>query len=740
MKQIKKKQSKNYYATKSIILICTISVFFAIMSIYSLYQVQKKTGEIYLHPYVVSNTAREMQARLQDMRSFVETMLTSNKTEKEIQVFLSKRYRIQKENLAIVTERYLGPKEDTAFLEEELQAVIDKQNEALIYARTHSNSEIHKYIEDNIEPLYEAMSVTLTNIIAFADSKILQLDNEVKNTAMISILITVIMAVCLLVISTYFYRVVKKGEQDVAYREMLFDTLSITIDTVFLIYNSKISELEYITTNVARIVGLEEADFRDNVNVLYDIMLPEDAQYLKNLMLTKKEKDTVDAIFHMKDERTEELKYMKLRVYPNIESEKAIRYIISISDQSDMVRSEQILKDALLNAQHANNARQEFLSRMSHEIRTPMNAIIGMTLIATTNISNQERVEDCLKKISFSSKHLMSLLNDILDMSKIEDGKMDVCKETFDLKLILNAIFSIYDTECKAQEKNFDIQVSGVEEELLIGDSKRMNQILLNLLSNAVKFTPKGGSIVLKIEKKHRKADSILLCFTVCDTGIGMSQEFMQRLFNPFEQADNTIAQKYGGTGLGMSITKNLVTLMDGTIHVKSKLGEGSCFSVELPFGVPEELDNKEKEILLNQGKVKEIEIQNEIKLSGYRVLVAEDNVINREIAVELLHMMEIEVDSAEDGKRAVEKFLASEPGTYHGILMDIQMPIMDGYQATEEIRLSTHPQAKTIPIIAMTANAFLEDITAASAAGMNSHIAKPVEIEKLYHILKEFL
>lgn len=535
--------------------------------------------------------------------------------------------------------------------------------------------------------------------------------------------------------------------------------------------------------------------------------------------------------------------------------------------QKKLTEQAEALKDALAVAEHANQAKTDFLSRMSHEIRTPMNAILGMTTIAAAYIDDQKRVEDCLEKIGYSSKHLMALINDVLDMSKISEGKVRIAQETFNLENVVESISSIIYPQADAKGLIFTVPLIDLSETVMIGDSLRLNQILLNLLSNALKFTPAGGTIRLEIRQLQRTEDRMRLRFTVSDTGTGMSGKFLDRLFVPFEQENLGAGQTLGGTGLGMPITKNLVTLMGGTITVKSEVGKGTVFTVELDFQTPPDKDRvipqKQHEleslkvliadddrdscihaslmlkkmgilsdwVLTGQecvNRIREshqsgtdydvcladlkmpdidgVEVARRVRaevgpettiiiitaydwtnvevrareagvdmfltkpvfastlynallsvtgidravrvpaeknhrpeLAGHHVLLAEDNDLNREIAVELLQMIGITVDWAENGRAALDKFL-SDGDTYDLILMDVQMPVMDGYQATAAIRSSGHERAGTIPIIAMTADAFHEDIVKAETAGMNGHLAKPIDPELLYETVAEYL
>lgn len=524
------------------------------------------------------------------------------------------------------------------------------------------------------------------------------------------------------------------------------------------------------------------------------------------------------------------------------------------------------LADAVSQADNANRAKSMFLARMSHEIRTPMNAIVGLTALAGHYKNEPERVTEYLDKINISSKVLLNIINDVLDMSAIESNKIKIAEVAFDLQELLASISAVYYTQCKQKKVAFEMDTSEVRDEKLIGDGLRLNQILLNLVSNAYKFTPSGGKISITVLEAGEKAGKVYYKFMVADTGEGMTKELLSRLFQPFEQEGAETAQKHGGSGLGLSIAKNLVDLMGGSISCTSEKGVGTTFAVSLPFQLDKtEYKNQSNEILskielralivddesdardyigvilerigvpytiaVNGGdavdkikkakeeqaaydicfidwKMPEVdgsevtktirrlydkdtiviivsaydteEVREQAKVagadmllakpvfqstifnllmkmsggryvklpekqidydfSGYRVLLVEDTKMNAEIAIDLLQLVNMQADHAWNGQEAVEMFAQNEPGTYAAILMDVQMPVMNGYEATKAIRGLDKEQADTIPIIAMTANAFSEDVSAALNAGMNGHIAKPIDTQILYQKLYDII
>ena len=387
------------------------------------------------------------------------------------------------------------------------------------------------------------------------------------------------------------------------------------------------------------------------------------------------------------------------------------------------------LFDALEAAHKATRAKSRFLANLSHEIRTPMNAILGMVQIAQRH-RRPEETERCINQIAVSSKHLLGLINEVLDISKIEDGKFKLIRESFNLRDLVESVHVGIVLLAEAKNQFFTIDMSGLESVRLIGDKMRLSQVLINLLGNAVKFTPEGGRIKLDISEFSRDDNSITLRFVVEDTGIGIAPEFQKKLFQPFVQADDSISRDYGGTGLGLAISQRIVELMGGRIEVESVLGKGTRFSFSASFDFGNMNPQTEHQMSAIEEELPDF--------NGYRILIVDDVKINRVILASFLKETNIIIDEAENGDGAVKMFLASPPGYYSLVFMDVQMPIMDGCSATREIRRSNRPDAETLPIIAMTANVFKEDVQEVLQAGMNGHIGKPIDMKLVIDMLRK--
>ena len=740
---------KRYGMVSGVIAICFCVVVYVVFTTHSIFTISRQINYVAEHPYKAMSEINKIRARVFEMNTYLPIFISETENNLDgIRSVLRTSCQENEKSLKILDEIYLGKKEDLS----ELNGALDELKKALIQSVENSENSnmdrqaVQKYFDKEIEPIRVKTDTAIQKVIDSADRRVLIIQESTEEKAEAAILYAAVIGLLMIVIVIYAYK-------------------------------------------------------------------------LRN------------------------------------------EYLIN----DELKRQQKILQDALLVAQKANDAKRDFLSRMSHEIRTPMNAIIGMSAVAFNYLDDKKRTADCLSKITFSSKHLLMLLNDVLDMSKIENGKLNIRQELFDLKNLVTSLADINYGLATAKGLAFEIVISGFKDELLLGDSMRVNQILLNLLSNAIKFTPKGGSVRLEIRMLRSASDKIWLRFIVKDSGIGMKKEFLEHLYEPFEQADNGIARKYGGTGLGMAITKNLVAIMDGTIEVESQEGAGTTFMVDLPFGVSkvdkktaaemEEMrvlvvdddnDTCEHAAVLLKGMGVNVDwalngfeaiekvrsaceddgrcydvcfidwcmpeldgietarrmrryvgpdvliiiisaydwsgIEEQAKAAGVnafiakpffasnlyntlltvsrkpelgfsavgnketydfggkKVLLVEDNELNMEIASELLKFVNLQVEHAENGKVAVDIFRNSKEKEYALIFMDIQMPLMNGYDAARCIRSSEHPAAGTIPIIAMTANAFNDDVQAAFDAGMNGHLAKPIDVEVLYKTIARYI
>ena len=389
-------------------------------------------------------------------------------------------------------------------------------------------------------------------------------------------------------------------------------------------------------------------------------------------------------------------------------------------------KAKNVATEALQTAENANKAKTDFLSNMSHDIRTPMNAIIGITSLIRHDAGNKAKVIEYADKIDISSQHLLGIINDVLDMSKVEAGKTVFKYSDFSILDLVQELDTIFHTQIYEKQQTLTIIKENIQHEWVNGDQVHLMQIFSNLLSNAVKYTQEGGEIQFFVEECETKSSVYAKYrFLVSDNGMGMSADFKDTIFDAFTRAESSLTNKIQGTGLGMAITKNLVEAMGGTIDVESELGQGSCFEVLLDLKIAED-----RTVAL--AAQEETDEQDGNILQGMKFLCAEDNELNAEILIELLKIEGAECTICENGEEILKAFEQSAPGDYDMILMDVQMPVMNGYEATKAIRRSSHELAKTIPIIAMTANAFSEDIQHSLAAGMNAHISKPVEMKVL--------
>lgn len=844
-------------------ILILLMLMYLVISITNSASLAKQTEIISGHPFEVVISAGDVKLYLSEMCLRTERMQRHHNEEDVAiaRIALENLSASLEEPLAQIEKLYLGNAEDVQAIKRTLAQLQAEQAAFLDFVSRPdvTDKEIDAYTQERLQPLYDQVLGQAAGIIEVARDKKVgygETAEALRRSNLIASIVLMCLMIGVLLVSQF---VLRRQRRELIRRNRLFDQLSLSIDDAFIIRDAGTDVINYRGLNLERVLGTP----MERVESLYNGLTPEDAQSLSAALRDPQFVSPFEKLVEYTNPNREK-RWMLIRVY-RVEDRNAPQLIIVFSDRTEEVRSRQVLQDAMLSAERANTAKSTFLSRMSHEIRTPLNAIIGMTAIAAASVKDPPRVEDCLSKISFSSKHLLTLINDVLDMSKIESNKMILQIEPFDIFEVINGFVSTVYAQAKAKQIDFEETMEGFgADTVFIGDSLRLNQILINLSSNALKFTGSGGKIRLNVSLLAVNGATNTIRFLLSDTGIGMTKEAIDRIFQPFEQADASIAKRFGGTGLGMSITKNLVELMGGEIHIESALGAGTTCIVDLPFNragesavsepdfSPQRLralivDDEQQvceqaSILLEKVKiqtewclsgikaadrVKELhrqgqnfdfclidwklpemdgvaltrlirrevgnglpiimisaydisEIEEEAReagvngflskplyrssvyaaikkaleckhpesaetenprpsnlpLKGYRLLVAEDNAINQEIAAALLEMSGAAVNCVDDGRQAVETFLASLPGDYDAILLDVQMPVMDGHEAARRIRASDHPSARTVPIIATTANAFRDDISAALSAGMNAHISKPLDIEQLCSVL----
>ena len=510
----------------------------------------------------------------------------------------------------------------------------------------------------------------------------------------------------------------------------LFASTMDTINDLIILFNENQSIMDVNQRALSTFPELEFMLGRNNLKafLLYLNNQVSDSDSVNSLnQINNTQQTNGECSFNLQDGTTKTYTFVWDTVY---EQKKVTGYILMLSDVSSYKQQNQRLFELKELAEEAAKAKGEFLSRMSHEIRTPLNAIIGMAHIANKNAGDKEKTVSSVDEILSASKHLMGLINDVLDLSKIQSGKMELVMDGFNLTQTMHEIESLIHSRCAEKDISFNIEMAQLPKEAVIGDKLRLKQVLINLLGNSIKFTEKGGKISLSIVTLAHREEDITLKFSVSDSGIGMTEEQQSHLFVAFEQGDSSIAITHGGTGLGLAISQNLVHAMGGEITVESAPGVGSTFSYTITLAKAE-LPELTQDSSLHIGK---------LDLTGKRILLAEDIEINRIILKELLADTHVAIDEAVDGADALRIFKASEPSYYDLIFMDIQMPNMDGYQTTEAIRQLDHPNANSVTIIAMTANAYHEDIERALEAGMNGHIAKPLDIEIIMKVLHEKL
>ncbi|MCM1121160.1 MAG: response regulator [Eubacterium sp.] len=754
-----------------------------------------------------------------------------------------------------------GHNDEQAKIEDFVKALDNEETGSIIFAGDSENY-VYTYVPvENADDWY-LVSIVRESAIAAEANAILQ-----NSQMAVGFLFLLLILSGIFIFSIWkTNRDIKEKDLEIEYQEQLFDIfatyLANNTDDIYMMIDEEDRQVEYISPNAERILGIPG----QNITV--------SPKFFAGATYASGETLNIDDLYQLEpgmsletmteewvNPKTDEHKCFQISVYCTLVQDEH-KVIIYISDRTKERAVQDTLAEALRIAQVANNAKSTFLSSVSHDIRTPMNAIIGFVELLRDDVENPDRVRDYVQRIDAASQHLLGLINDVLDMNKIENGSVALNLSEMNLSDIIDEINAIIRPQARAKNQTFEIFSSSVVHEHLQADKLRINQIIINLLSNAVKYTPEGGDIQMRLDELPQIADNYSrIRFTVSDNGMGMSEEYLQVIFDPFTRENTDVIRGIQGTGLGMAITKSLVDLMGGTIHVQSRPGEGSEFTVELELRICEKEDDPkfwnrygvgkmivaddDEEVCLNIVKTMQqtgvavdyatsgeqaiemmrtartagspydlilldwkmpdldglqtarlirknysdkipillftaydwAEIEEEAEeigvahfmpkpffmttfkdvirrvmgrrtkakskagstvVKGKHILVVDDIEENRLILVKILSTLGAICDEACNGQEALNKFNASLPDTYDLILMDVQMPVLDGYEATKAIRSSSHPGAKTLPIIAMTANAFVEDVRMAIEVGMDAHIAKPVRLDKLKTTIQE--
>lgn len=514
--------------------------------------------------------------------------------------------------------------------------------------------------------------------------------------------------------------------------EKYFREIGNNSQTIQILVKTQDKCVVYVSENVESILGLKAED------IMADIRALEKVTSRKYIRQMEDKLDKWDRTGPLYMEAAYKIGDQKRRGLINIAlTEDEEYYLWTLSDITLEYNRQQEMEEEIEKANRNDQSKTRYLSKMSHEIRTPMNGMLGMISLARLNMEQREEAEDYLVKAEGLSQFLLSIINDVLDMSRIESGKIELANERVDIFALAEKLKNMFQITVEDKGVRFVMEMQDFTIRYVMGDELRISQVMTNFLSNASKFTPAGGQITVTFRQMHVFEDKVNLMMRVRDTGKGMSPEFMSRIFNPFEQEDAGVAKNYGGSGLGMAISDNLVQLMGGHITVDSEPEKGSDFTVflELPIAQGDQtLPDKEKKNLVNDEDAKDF------SLEGFRILLAEDNKINAIIATKLLHAQGAVIENAVNGLEALHMFQNKEPDYYQLILMDIQMPELNGWEATQAIRALNRPDAQKIPILALSADAFVEDKRKSIAMGMNGHVAKPIDFEELKKVIQRVM
>ena len=581
--------------------------------------------------------------------------------------------------------------------------------------------------------VYGAASFQNWTIIGIAPKAIVNANmNNLQYTTMVVMgcVMGALTVVSVLLILLSNKKKLRKKDQQLLAREELFSYLSRNVDDVFLMIDVDTRKVEYVGPNVQRILGISPGEVREDYHVLCRAGKDDCSARLENLMQMEQGSQREwnrEAI----NQETGELRFIHVTGFINaIQGEK--KCILDLSDHTDDRQIMEALKAAVEAAEKAGRAKTDFLSNMSHDIRTPMNAVVGITTLMKHELDQPKKLAEHLDKLESSSQLLLSIINDILDMSRIESGKTTLNTEQVNLAQQIGRLCSIAQQQATQHGQTFTVQTR-VQHEHVLTDPNCLNQVLVNILSNAVKYTPSGGHIQMKVEELSHSKRYAKYRFMVQDDGIGMSEAYQKVLFDPFTREERSGTNRVQGTGLGMAITKRLVDLLGGAISVESAPGKGTRFAVVLEFPIDADADAVREAPMLPD------DVEATSPLCGMNFLCAEDNAINAEILTMLLETKGAACTICSNGQEIVDAFANVEPGEYDMILMDVQMPVMDGLEATRQIRSSDNPLGATIPILAMTANAFLEDMQKSREAGMDEHLSKPVDLATLEQVVKRF-
>lgn len=828
------------------------------------------TSEIYDSPYTANNAAWLMRARIMSERNAMLNLLIGENRQPAQAEMLRQMYAMRDTQAQLeqtLREQYQGDPETVEKLVGEFHTLQGINDEFIALIRQGKREEAEDLLYQKASPIYRKMEALGAEISDFSqrsiDGYVMKAQELNRMTNQMSIVwgsFLIGLTVLLLVISV---RTISRRNADIFHNNMLFSIIAENVDDVFMVYDCVNESVEYLSENAERILGLPMEAFKRNIWIARAYLDDDTFKRIAQSFDREGSREICEYEFVMTDPKTGHEKELVSKRYPIMENGRVTKYVFVTSDLTETKRAQSMMRAALERAEDANAAKREFLSRMSHEIRTPMNAMSGTLRTLEYHLDDPEKAKEYIGKIDMSMKHLLELIGDILDMSKIESGKMKLDIREFSLNTMLGDIAAIMQPKAEENKQFFDVVMKNVTCDALKGDELRIRQVLLNFLSKALKFTPERGKIRMTIEEKQQKGDRVYLRFEVKDTGIGIKEEFLERIFEPFEQEEASTYRKYGGTGLGMPLSKALVESMGGEIEVESVPDMGSIFSFSLwlertdaegiSIRIPDRIknmnvliveDDKEMrghlELLCSQLGIKPTAVSSGVAaartvresgkrfdlclidlympdvdgirtaewirseagdgvyialmsaydykrverealnagvndflakpvmqadiyrilqrlggegnaddkkeeeesfdFTGKRLLVAEDNELNMEIAKEIFERAGFEVDCACNGKEAVEKFEASPNGYYDAILMDIHMPVMNGYEAARTIRALEREDAPAVIILAMTANAFYEDAQEAVKNGMNEHFAKPIDPEAIFASLKKFL